>query len=289
MKKVTLIITAVSILFSVITIGFIIYSTKKIEELKTQHTSYYYTVEAVNATSAVNNNTYHNDAELKEILKYNLKNQGHENDIYYNIIHLEQKKYIEANNCLQYFLVNNSFEENTNCDTKIVDIFIDEIGETGFLKTVLGNFFEYLSSYNEINTLHPQSYVTSIRFPPSHKNQIHKLKNKVELAFINRYRNPETLKTLFDKNKDYFLSYISKNIYNSAIKNNVETLLDSYNEIHSQSDKEAFYKDIYFKAESQQNQSKYWDYTFWKRRELENNDKTLYRILNEINNFYLEN
>ena len=62
--------------------------------------------------------------------------------------------------------------------------------------------------------------------------------------------------------------------------------ITAYNEIKSKPDEEAFFKDIYFKAHTQNLHGKYWNITFWKRRALEKNDTTLYAILKEIKIHY---
>ena len=62
--------------------------------------------------------------------------------------------------------------------------------------------------------------------------------------------------------------------------------MNSYNTINEQKDKEAYFKKIYYEAETKNKHDEFWYTTFWKRRALEKNDKIVYAIINEIKEHY---
>lgn len=175
---------------------------------------------------------------------------------------------------MQYYMSDESFENANKCEEIIVDAVIKSMGEAEFIKAIIGNMINY-------------QHVASIKgdFPKTlfdTGTSKASLKSKLILTFINRYRDSVKLQAEFDNYKNYFFSSISENLYKKLFKNRIDTLISTYEEITEKEDKESFFKEIYYNAETLNRHSEFWDFTFWKRRELERNDKTIYSILKEI-------
>ena len=200
------------------------------------------------------------------------------NRYYYNDIELKQEEHIAINNCMQYYINEESFDNANKCEEVIVDLVIKNMGEAEFIKAIIGNMIHYKSDVSLKDDFPKTLFDTSITEAP--------LKSKLMLTFINRYRNPIKLQTEFDNYKDYFFGSISENLYRKLFKNRVNKFIESYDEINKQEDRESFFKEIYYKAETKNRHNEFWKFTFWKRRELEKNDKTIYSILKEIKIHY---
>lgn len=261
MKKAAIIITVISIIVSAITF-FVI---KKTDEIMDEISL----VEEVNISI---------DATTKSI-ESSIDDYDDNNKYYYKSIALDQKQYVEVNECMQFYINGESFENGNNCEQKIVDAIIQKDGELSLIKSITGDMLNYTNTVVSLNV----NYVRNLILSGERKTY---LKQKLILAFVNRYRDPIKLQRAFTNNKAYFFNLISKDVYDNLYKQYINTFLNSYNEIHKNEDVEAFYKDIYFKAEKLNKQDEYWFYTFWKRRELEKNDHVIYTILNEINTHY---
>ncbi len=191
---------------------------------------------------------------------------------HYASLELNQIDLMRVNDCMQGYL-----EENTmsgSCKDDIIDLMIDDKGKGGFIEAVIGHSINYYS------------FSIGSRFPRDLFGEEVPLSSKLILHFLNRYRNPEKLQEEFDTYKNYFYNKTPKTLYDKIFDEYIAKLLSSYQEIESKEDKEAYFKEIYFKAETQHLHSKYWEVTFWKRRALEKNDAVLYKILTEIKGHY---
>ena len=196
------------------------------------------------------------------------------NTINYQYLELNKVDYNAVNPCLQDYI--NKKELSSNCDEQLLKVIIDDFGEEGMINSIIGESIHYSTrsfNHNFINDLFVESA---------------SLKSKLILGFLNKYRNPERLEQIFNKHKHSIYKSIPKSVYQKIFDKKLTTCIAAYEEIAGKSNKEAFYKDIYFKADSQNLHSKYWNITFWKRRALEKNDKTLYTILKEIKAYYEE-
>lgn len=180
---------------------------------------------------------------------------------------------------MQFYLNDQSFEEANSCQEKIVDAIIKQDGELSFIFSIAGNML----SYTNDGVFIKYNFIKDIVLSGKRKNQ---LKEKLILAFVNRFRDPIKLETAFSNYKGIYFSSISHEIYEKVYKDYINSFLKTYDEIHSKKDKEAFYQDIYFKADKLNKHGDYWFYTFWKRRELEKNDTIIYTFLKEINDYY---
>jgi hypothetical protein len=261
MKKATIIITAISILVSAATY-FIIKNTDKI-------------MNEITLNETINNSI----ADTSNSIESSVDDSADGYKYYYKSLELNQKQYLELNQCMQFYLKDDSFENANNCQENIVDAIVKDRGELGFIKSIAGDMLNYSSSGVSLNL----NYLKNLVLDAQRKTY---LKEKLILTFVNRYRDPIKLQEIYNSNKEYFYNYISEDIYNKVYKTYINEFLNSYNDIHEKEDIEAYYKDIYFKAEKLNKQSEYWFYTFWKRRELEKTDQIIYTILNEINEYY---
>lgn len=263
MKKATIIITVLGILVS-ITAYYVIKKTDKlVNEISLAD-------EITNAIDATDKSIESSIDDADDGYKY-----------YYEDIELNQEKYVEVNECMQFYLKDESFENANNCQEKIVDAIISEGRELSVIKSISGDMLSYSDTEVSLNF----NYLRNLILSGKRKTY---LKEKLILAFVNRYRDPIKLESAFTNTKEYAFNFISKDIYHKVYKEYVSTFINSYEEIHENEDVEAFYKNVYFKAERLNQQEEYWFYTFWKRRELEKNDHIVYSILNEINTHYTQ-
>ncbi|MEB2782449.1 hypothetical protein U3A58_18815 [Algoriphagus sp. C2-6-M1] len=160
------------------------------------------------------------------------------------------------------------------CATPILNLIEKEIGELGFFLAVIGSTIDYATiSYNHtfLNQLFTEDAPIS---------------DRLSLFFLNRYRNPEILQNSFETHQKNLFENIPASLYRKVFEKQVHEYLSAYEEIKGKPDKEAFFEDIYFKANSQNLHGKYSKYTFWKRRELEKNEETVLSILQEIKMHY---
>lgn len=262
MKKATITLTIISILISAITFYVIKLTDKKNIEIEQE-------------TALLSNITTQN-----ENIANSIESSDENFEYYHTEFDLDEKQYIKVNECMQFYIKDRSFINANNCQKNIVDQILNQIGEKGYIKSIMGDMLSY-STKNEVFL--KTDYITNI---VGLNTKGSNLKDHLILSFVNRYRDPEQLQAIYNNNKMYFFDYIPKSIYDKVYKNYINTFVNSYDDIHNQSNKENFYKEIYFKAEKQNKQSDYWHYTFWKRRELEKNDKIIYTILKEIDTHY---
>ena len=197
---------------------------------------------------------------------------------YYENMDLAQKEHIMINDCMQYYINDESFDNGNRCEELIVDAVIKNMGESEFIEAIIGSAINYKSEVSIKDNLPKMFFDTETTEAP--------LKSKLILTFLNRYRDPIKMQTAFNAYKEYFLDNISENLYNKLFQKYLNTFIESYEEINSQEDKESFYKKIYYEAETKNRHSEFWKYTFWKRRELEKNDQVIYAILKEIKSHY---
>jgi hypothetical protein len=261
MKKATIILTIISILISGVTFYVIQITDKKDFQIGE-------VTEIRNEINALNTNTENSIEASDDDFQY-----------YYNDLNLNENQYILVNECMQWYLKDGSFKNANNCEETVINLILNQRGEIGFLKSIMGDMLSYTKNDVYIKTNYINQLIAS-----NHSES--NLKDNLILSFLNRYRDPIKLQELYSNNKGTLFNYMPKSIYNKVYKNYINTLINSYNEIHNKADKELFYKEIYFKAEKQNRQSDYWNITFWKRRELEKNDHLIYTILNEINAYY---
>jgi hypothetical protein len=199
---------------------------------------------------------------------------------YFENMDLKQEDHIIINNCIQNMISEDNNTTTSKYEDIIFDIVIDNMGKTQFMNAIIGNMINY---NNDIYFKH-DFYKTL--FPS--KNEKTTISSKLIFTFINRYRNPEKLQLEFDKNKDYFFENVSKSLYQKLFEKTLNNFLKSYNTINEQTDKEAYFKKIYYEAETKNKHGEFWYTTFWKRRALEKNDQVVYAIINEIKEYYEE-
>ena len=200
-----------------------------------------------------------------------------EDSYYYKDIILKQEDHLIINNCLKYYNDEISFEninKSNKCYEIIVDAIVKNMGKSQFVKAIIGNMIRYEKEVS-LKSDFPRMLFSNAT-----------LKSKLVLTFISRYRNSEKLKEDFDNNKNYFLNAISKNLYQKLFEKYINSFIESYHKIQGQEDKEAYFKNIYYEAETKNRHAEFWQITFWKRRELEKNDQTIYAILKEIKAYY---
>ena len=199
-------------------------------------------------------------------------------EYYFMDLDLKQADHIIINNCLQFYNNDNSFENANRCEELIVDAVVKNMGEIDFIKAILGNSISY-----EKDVSLKGDFISSLFNTPTFQSS---LKSKLIVTFLNRYRDPLKLETMFDRYQNFFLNDISNNIFSKLFENQVDVLINSFDEIQEQDDIEAFYQQIYYEAETKNRHAEFWNFTFWKRRELEKNDQIIYAILKEIKTHY---
>ncbi|WP_338360068.1 hypothetical protein [Yeosuana marina] len=254
MKKLILILLGLGLFFMVFSMYYANKSSRLIEQFQ-QDT---FTIEGLS-----------NEAENIENRLLSLEDNT---EVNYPHLELNSAQFKSIKNCLEIY--NNLGTLAANCDTQMVDIILQDYGEKNYIKSIIGASI----AYNAITYNH--NYLQSLFKEDA------SLANQLSLNFINRFRNPERLQYAYTKYKDEILTMLPKALYNRLFKNQVTALLNTYEEIESKTDKEAYYEEVYLRAETQYLHSKYWKTTFWKRRALENNDQICHKILLDINNYY---
>lgn len=254
MKKAIIILVTLSILF----FGYAYYFMQKSSKLINESEERVYEIDA-----NISSKSIASDAEFV---------------YYFENMDLKQEDHIIVNNCLQNIKNENENSTNSKCEDIILDVVIDKMGKTQLITAILGNMINYSNDvtfkYDFYKTLFPSN------------NEKTAITSKLIFTFMNRYRNPEKLKTEFDRNKNYFFQNISKSLYQKLFEKTLNNFTNSYNTINEQKDKEAFFKKTYYEAETKNKHDEFWYTTFWKRRELEKNDKIVYDIINEIKEHY---
>uniref|UniRef100_UPI00404B0282 hypothetical protein n=1 Tax=Gelidibacter sp. TaxID=2018083 RepID=UPI00404B0282 len=254
MKKVILIVVIISSIF----FGFGYFFMQKSSKLITQNEESIFEIIESNATHSIPS-----DEEFSH---------------YFKNMDLKQEEHIIINNCLQNILNEKDNTAYTKCEDIILDAVIEEMGNTQFIKAIIGNMISYSTSIK-----FKQDFYKTV-FPSNDDKT--KISSSLIFAFINRYRDAEKLKIEFDNNKEYFFENVSKDLYQKLFEKTLNNFLDSYVKINEQDNKEAYYKKIYYEAETKNKHDEFWYITFWKRRELEKNDQVVIEILKEIKNYY---
>ncbi len=256
MKKITIILVIISVLFS----GYAYYFMQKSSDLIQQSEQEVYEI-----TDDISENKMPSDAEFT---------------YYFEEMDLKQEDHIIINNCLQNMISEENKTTSSKCEDIILDVVIEKMGKTQFINAILGNMI----NYNEKIYFKHDFYKTL--FPSN--NDKTAISSKLIFTFVNRYRNPEKLKIEFDKNKDYFLENLPRSLYQELFEKTLNNFINSYNTINEQTDKEAYFKKIYYEAETKNKHGEFWYTTFWKRRALEKNDQVVYAIMSEIKEYYKE-
>ncbi|MDC6363777.1 MULTISPECIES: hypothetical protein [Flavobacteriaceae] len=194
------------------------------------------------------------------------------NTVSYQSIDLSKPDHAKINLCMQHYGAKG--ELDAICLNNLLKVIVDDFGELAFLKATIGSCINY------------DNLVFDHRFLPDLLNKNTSLANRLTLGFLNRFRNPEHLRYAFDKHKGDLFKNTPKSLYQKIFEKQVNELLSTYKEIKDQKNKEAFFEDLYFKADSQNLHGQYWKYTFWKRREIEKTDRVIFTILNEIKQHY---
>ncbi|WP_421809736.1 hypothetical protein [Flagellimonas sp.] len=237
--------------------------------------AYYFSLESLKLMERVQEDEYLNEVLLENemIADESAKEElSYGNTVIYQTIDLSKPEYAIINPCMKRFQAIG--ELDPLCLNTILDVVVDDFGEQGFINAMIGASIDY------DNLALDHTYLEKL-FAKSNS-----LANTLTLGFLNRYRNPSNLQKAFDRHKASLLKNVPKNLYQKVFEKQVDECLSAYKEIADQSNKEVFFEDIYFKADSQNLHGQYWKYTFWKRREIEKNDKIIHAILSEIKKYY---
>ncbi|MBR9853929.1 MAG: hypothetical protein GYB37_05035 [Algicola sp.] len=194
------------------------------------------------------------------------------NTVIYQSIDFSKPDYSVVSPCMQRFQATG--ELDALCLNKILDVVVDDFGEQGFINAIIGSSIDY-DNLSLDHTFLDNLFKEQTSLP-----------NKLVLGFLNKYRNPSRLQEAFDAHKQDLFNNVPKNLYQKFFEEQITECLSAYEEIAGQNNKEAFFEDIYFKADTQNLHDQYWKYTFWKRRAIEKNDEVLYTILSEIKAYY---
>ncbi|MBN3581932.1 hypothetical protein JYB64_05995 [Algoriphagus aestuarii] len=245
--------------------------------LSFQGFAYYYSLKSL---QLIEQNQMYDDA--KDILNKNQKS-AIEDEIYeiqqndlisYQFLELSESGYRDVNRVVEQF--NNHEDLDPLYANTVVQLIEKDFGELGFIKAFIGSSIDYINfswDYSYLNRLFKEDATLS---------------EKLTRAFLNKYRNPDELRRAFEKFKAEIFQRIPKSLYEKAFEELLFDMLQAHQAIESQPDREAYFEDLYRKADSQNLHRRYWAYTFWKRREIEKNEKEVYAILNEIREYYEE-
>lgn len=222
------------------------------------------------------NQVKYNQHKTNEILKLENRKkcieQLNQNNYNYKSLELNQVDFIKVNNCLQSYLTAEVISDN--CIEYITNSIIKNYGKTNFIKSIIGHSINY------------RSLSINYYFPKDLFDENASLSKKIILSYLNTLRDSKKIEKEFNTYKKYFYRKITKRMYNKFFDTYITQLISTYQNIERKEDKEAYFKNIYFKAESQNLHSKYWEVTFWKRRALEKNDTVIYNMLTEIKRHY---
>lgn len=245
--------------------------------LSFQGFAYYYSLKS---QQLIEQNQMYDDA--KDILNKNQKT-AIEDEIYeiqqndrisYQFLELSESGYRDVNSLVEQF--NNQEDLDPLYANTVVQLIEKDFGELGFIKAFIGSSIDYVNfswDFSFLNRLFKEDA---------------SLSEKLTRAFLNKYRNPGQLRRAFEKFKAEIFHRIPKSLYEKVFEELLSDMLQAHQEIESQPNREAYFEDLYRKADSQHLHSNYWAYTFWKRREIEKNEKEVYAILNEIRDHYEE-
>lgn len=200
--------------------------------------------------------------ELKDDRNLNFKNIEIDMNQYYTFI----------KPCIDNYQKTEKVSED--CAKYLMNVVVEDFEELGFINAIIGSCINY-----EFLT-YKYWFLKDLFLEKA------SIQQKITLAFLNKYRDPKVLEEAYYKYKDILFSKISKTMYQKIFEKEVNDCLSAYQEIARQKDADAFFEDIYFKADSQYLHGAYWKYTFWKRRMIEKNDAIIYKILTEIKQHY---
>ena len=108
-------------------------------------------------------------------------------------------------------------------------------------------------------------------------------------------RSSEIIETIWNENKVFFYTIVSKSKYEKRFKNVISDLMQVHSTITQEPNYKEFYKkynvsdSIFHTFPSNKFVKKYkysWPFSFWDRRFTEKNDEVVLNILNEIRNHY---
>lgn len=199
MKKIIILLVTISVFL----FGYAFYFMQKSSKLIDQNENQVY--EIIEETNADGSNIFASDKEFMH---------------YYEDMELKQEDHIVINNCLQNIQNNELENTSSKCEDIILDAIIDRMGKKQLIKAIIGNMINYGTS-----TYFKHDFYKTL-FPS--KDEERALSSKLIFTFINRYRNPEKLKSEFESNKNYFLGNMSKSLYQKLFQKTINNFLDSY-------------------------------------------------------------
>lgn len=239
--------------------------------------AYYFSLESLKVMEKVREEESLNEvlADNKSIADESAREELiYGNSIIYQSIDLTKPEYEVIDPCMQNFHTTGKLD--ALCLNEVLEAVVGDFGEEGFINAVIGSSIDY----------------DNLGLDPTFLDNLFSertsLANALTLGFLNRYRNPKKMQQAFDRYKANLFNSVPKSLYQKVFEKKVLECLSAYEELAGKANREAFFENIYFKADTQNLHVQYWTYTFWKRRELEKNDKVLYAILTEIKNHYNE-
>lgn len=257
MKKIAIISVLIGLSFH----GFAYYYSLKSIQLIEQNQEYDHTKDILNK----------NQKTAIEDEIYEIQNNDF---ISYQFMALSESDYWVVNSLIEQF--NSQEDLDPLYSNAVVDLIEKDLGELGFIKAFIGSSIDY------INFTWDYSFLSRLFKEDA------SLSEKLTRVFLTKYRNPDQLLRAFEKFKEEIFQRIPKSLYEKVFEEIILDILQAHQVIESQPDREAYFEDLYKKANSQNLHRQYWAYTFWKRREIEKNDKAVFSILNEIREHYEE-
>ncbi|WP_108424805.1 hypothetical protein [Flagellimonas amoyensis] len=237
--------------------------------------AYYFSLESLKVMDQVQEEESLNEvlADNKSIAEESAREELiYGNSIIYQSIDFTKPEYEVIGPCIQNFHTTGKLD--ALCLNEVLEAVVGDLREEGFINAVIGSSIDY------------ENLALDPTFLDNLFSEQTSLANALSLGFLNRYRSPKKMQQAFDRYKTDLFNSVPKSLYQKVFERKVLECLSAYEEITGQANREAFFEDIYFKADTQNLHGQYWTYTFWKRREMEKNDKVLYVILTEIKNHY---
>lgn len=192
----------------------------------------------------------------------------------------------EASHCVEVLY----HEMEESCVDNILDLTINKLGETFFLKSMFGTALS-LSTYGEqkmyfayydLLLIGEDNNINLTYNGDDIEDEIRVLQKLIFSRYVDRLRNPDLLLRTYENNKALFFDLINATFYNENLKETVDFKIDSYVNYNRNKDSEAFYDEVY----ADEGSTFFFSNSFWFRRAAEGNAVTLSYILKDIKAHY---
>ena len=186
--------------------------------------------------------------------------------------------------------------------------FITQLENSKYSQTYWNTLFDsFFNDFSSGKKTPLDSYSAIFRIPIEYVNEnlededdiqvIENISNKEywQNEIYDLYRSSENIETIWNDNKVFFYTIITKSKYDRLFKKVISDLIEVNSKISQEPNYKEFYKkynvsdSIFHTFPSAQYVKKYkysWPFSFWDRRFAEKNDEVILKILKEIKNNY---